>query len=448
MGYRPYPSYVPAEASGATTIPKHWDAKRLRFATRLNPSRNEVLLPADASISFIPMDAVGERGGLKLEDECALEDVGAGYTYFANGDVVVAKITPCFENGKGALAAGLTNGVALGTTELHVIRANKDLDPKFLFYLSISAHFRDIGESEMYGAGGQKRIPDTFIKDFRAALPPKSEQLGMVAFLDRETARIDALIAKKRRLLDMLEEKRLAVITHAVTNGLDPTVPTKDSGIEWLGKIPAHWEVLPLTRVVRKFVDYRGSTPTKVSEGVPLITATQIKNGHIDHSLDPVYISEEEYAERMTRGLPRRGDVLVTTEAPLGETAQIEDERVAPGQRIIMMKVDPKKMTDDFLFLYFRSDFGRTELLSRASGSTATGIRADRLRASKVLVPPLNEQIAITRHVLSATEKLPPIIVKIRHQIDVLYEFRSALITNAVTGKIDMRGEVVKEAAA
>ena len=138
----------------------------------------------------------------------------------------------------------------------------------------------------------------------------------------------------------------------------------KDSGISWLGQIPAHWQVLPLTRVVRQFVDYRGATPTKLEDGVPLITATQIKNGRIDHSLDPVFISEEEYGSRMTRGFPEKGDVLVTTEAPLGETAQIEDERVAPGQRIILMKPDLGKVTKDYLFTHFRSNIGRTELLS------------------------------------------------------------------------------------
>jgi restriction endonuclease S subunit len=254
MAYSAYQHYKPARASGVTQLPRHWNAKRLRFAVCLNPSRNEVELPGDALVSFVPMDAVGELGGLTLEAERQLDEAGAGYTYFADGDVVVAKITPCFENGKGALASGLTNGVALGTTELHVVRAGPELDARFLFYLSISDHFRDIGESEMYGAGGQKRIPDTFIKDFRAGLPPRPEQHIIVEFLGRETARIDALMGKKRRLLELLEEKRLAVITHAVTKGLDPSAPMQDSGIAWLGQIPAHWETKQARFVLGKGV--------------------------------------------------------------------------------------------------------------------------------------------------------------------------------------------------
>jgi type I restriction enzyme S subunit len=278
-------------------------------------------------------------------------------------------------------------------------------------------------------------------------VPTVPEQEVIVSFLDRETARIDTLVRKRHRLLDLLEEKRLAAITHAITKGLNPNAPMRDGGIDWLGEIPAHWEVLPLTRVVHQFVDYRGATPTKLEDGVPLITATQIKNGRIDHSLDPVFISEEEYGARMTRGFPEKGDVLVTTEAPLGETAQIEDERVAPGQRIIMMKPDVGKVTKDYLFNHFRSDVGRTELLSRASGSTASGIRADRLRATKVLVPPLDEQKAITTYIAKAISYLPSIVATIEAQILKLQEYRSALITNAVIGKIDLRTEAKNEAA-
>jgi type I restriction enzyme S subunit len=238
----------------------------------------------------------------------------------------------------------------------------------------------------------------------------------------------------------------MPVISHAVTKGLDPNAPTKDSGMEWPASVPAHWEILPLARVVSQFVDYRGKTPTKIDDGVPLVTATQIKEGRIDHSLDPVFISEEEYAERMTRGFPEKGDVLVTTEAPLGETAQIEDERVALGQRIILMKPNKSKITADYLFTHFRSQFGLNELWKRASGSTASGIRADRLRASAVLVPPLDEQSAIVSWITERVSHLPPIERAIQQQIELLQERRRALISAAVTGKIDVRGLVEADA--
>src|SRR5690606_24100011 len=148
-----------------------------------------------------------------------------------------------FENGKGAIAKGLTNGCAFGTTELHVLRVDLELlDPDFLFYLTISDWFRDLGESEMYGAGGQKRVPEDFIKNLITGIPPKHEQLTIVEFLDYKVAQIDALIAKKQSLLEKLAEQRTALISQAVTKGLDPSVPMKDSGVDWLGEIPAHWQ--------------------------------------------------------------------------------------------------------------------------------------------------------------------------------------------------------------
>ena len=109
----------------------------------------------------------------------------------------------------------------------------------YLHYLFISPDFRAIGESHMYGAGGQKRVPDAFVRDFATAFPPIPEQTQIVTFLDRETAKIDALVAEQRRLMALLKEKRQAVISHAVTKGLDPDAPMKPSGIEWLEEVPA-----------------------------------------------------------------------------------------------------------------------------------------------------------------------------------------------------------------
>lgn len=270
-------------------------------------------------------------------------------------------------------------------------------------------------------------------------VPSEKEQTQIAAFLDHETAKIDGLIAKQQRLIALLEEKRQAVISHAVTKGLNPDAPLRPSGIDWLGDIPAHWEVLSLNRIIEQFVDYRGKTPTKTEEGVPLITATQIKRGAISHELDPVFISHQEYRERMTRGFPAKGDLLLTTEAPLGEVALIEDEFVATGQRIILMKCAPKYILSDYLLRHFQSQFGQLELYVRSSGSTASGIRADRLRASKVAIPPVNEQSEIVKHIEQKLSKFELLEADALKVTTLLKERRTALISAAVTGKIDVR---------
>jgi type I restriction enzyme S subunit len=417
-------------------VPKTWRHKRLKYAVTLQDRRID---GTDAEQPYVGLEHIESWSG-RLSVPPNSSSTGIVNVY-KPGDVLVGKLRPYLAKIHLAELEGVC------TTEAFVLRCLPDILPGFLFYSLANAPAIENINSSTYGAK-MPRANWEFVGEQIQLIPPCDEQSNIIDFLDRATARIDALISKKRRLLELLEEKRLAVITHGVTKGLNPNVPMKNSGIEWFGQIPAHWEILPLTRVVRQFVDYRGSTPTKLEDGVPLITATQIKNGRIEHSLDPVFISEEEYESRMTRGFPEKGDVLVTTEAPLGETAQIEDERVAPGQRIILMKPDLRKITKDYLFAHFRSDVGRTELLSRPSGSTASGIRADRLRASKVFVPPLQEQKAITAHIAKATSYLSPVGAVIAMQIARLREYRSALITDAVTGKIDVRGLADKEAAA
>jgi type I restriction enzyme S subunit len=144
---------------------------------------------------------------------------------------------------------GLTGGVGFRTTELIVARPIGQTPSAFIYWLFNSTAFRKLGEGAMYGAGGQKRVPDDFVRDFPLALPPAPEQIAIAAFLDRETGKIDALVEEQRRLIELLKEKRQAVISHAVTKGLDPSAPMKDSGVEWLGEVPAHWEVKQLKRV-------------------------------------------------------------------------------------------------------------------------------------------------------------------------------------------------------
>lgn len=202
-------------------IPAHWVSKRLRFCMTTNPNKGEIKIANDALISFVPMEAVGEFGGLNLDTEKELGDISGGYTYFADNDVVVAKITPCFENGKRAIARGLKNGIAFGTTELHVMRSGEALLPDYLFHLTISHPFRCIGESEMYGAGGQKRVPETFLKDFRIGLPSINEQQDIVTYINKVNQKLDLQMQKATDVITRLMEYRSALITNAVTGKID-----------------------------------------------------------------------------------------------------------------------------------------------------------------------------------------------------------------------------------
>lgn len=215
---------VPMKDSGVEwlrEIPAHWQCRRLRFDLKMNPSKSEIQLDNQDLVSFVPMEAVGEYGGLNLDIEKELSEIGSGYTYFSDNDVVVAKITPCFENRKGAFATGLKNGVAFGTTELHVLRANYNLLPEYLFNITMSHAFAKLGESEMFGAGGQKRVPESFFKDFTIGIPPILEQQEILNYIQDVRCKFSQRFDKVAEMISLLHEYRAALITNAVTGKID-----------------------------------------------------------------------------------------------------------------------------------------------------------------------------------------------------------------------------------
>ncbi|NKD77536.1 restriction endonuclease subunit S [Haematospirillum sp. H1815] len=204
-------------------VPAHWDVKRLRFVATINPPKSEVAgRDREEEVSFLPMEAIGYDGSLDLERTRTIGDVETGYTYFREGDVTIAKITPCFENGKGAVMRNLIGGIGFGTTELIVARPGEaEATSDFLYWLFASVLFRKRGEATMYGSGGQKRVPDDFVRDFSTGFPSVSEQSAIAAFLDEQTAKFDTLIAEAQRAIALLKEHRSALISAAVTGKID-----------------------------------------------------------------------------------------------------------------------------------------------------------------------------------------------------------------------------------
>lgn len=286
MSFPRYAEYKDSGVDWLGEVPAHWGVKRLRFVADLNPSKSELSSRDRAEeVSFVPMEAIGDDGSLNLDRTRPIGEVETGYTYFRDGDVTVAKITPYFENGKGAVMRGLVSGFGFGTTELVVARPKAtETTSEYLHWLFISRPFRQLGEAAMYGAGGQKRVPDEFVRNFAVAFPDVAEQTAIASFLDRETAKIDALVAEQKKLIALLKEKRQAVISHAVTKGLNPDVPMKDSGIEWLGDVPAHWDVSRLKFVARIQTGVaKGKDNTgKDTLSVPYLRVANVQDGYLD----------------------------------------------------------------------------------------------------------------------------------------------------------------------
>ena len=420
MRYPSYQSYIPSGVEYLGDVPQHWEVKRSRFCIRVNPLSDRLRqLGPDDEVSFIPMEAVGEYGGLNLESTKRLSEVGSSYTEFQDGDVVVAKITPCFENGKGALVDSLMNGAALGTTELDVLRVRFGLERRFLFYLTISSAYRKTGEAEMYGAGGQKRVPPEFNKDFRVPLPPSAEQHAIADFLDRKTMKLDLLVAKRHELIEKLQEKRTALISRTVTRGLNPNAKLKPSGIEWLGDIPESWRV--------KRLKYLCKVQTGDKD-----TVDAVEGGSY-----PFFVRSQT-VERIN-SFTFNCEAVLTAGDGVG-VGKVFHHYVGPfdfHQRVYMLN-NFRDVSGYFLFLVLKEHFHKVALEGNAK-STVDSLRMPLFLDFEVPLPPFSEQGVITEYLDREMTKIDRMVVKVEEAIDRLQEYRIALITAAVTGKIDVR---------
>ena len=216
----------------------------------------------------------------------------------------------------------------------------------------------------------------------------------------------------------------------------------KDSGVEWIGEIPKDWNTVPLTKYLESIIDYRGRTPEKTERGRFLVTAKNIRNGQIDYEISQEFTSEDEYQRLMTRGRPKIGDVLFTTEAPLGEVANVDDVSIALAQRIIKFRPKSDLLNPYFLKYWLLSYSFQSDLQRYATGSTAQGIKASKLCLLKLNIPPLKEQTQIANFLDRKTEQIDELTRIKERQIQLLQEQRTALINQAVTKGLDLSVEM------
>ena len=439
MNRLPYPGYESFGVPWLGDIPAHWQIKRLKNIVTLNPESLPETTDPDYTLKYLDISNVDEVEGARPPEEMRFENAPSrARRIVRTGDTILStvrtylKAIAYFENPPDNLIV---------STGFAVLRPCAEVLPKFLYALVRCPQFVEMVVAHSVGVG-YPAINPSELSSLPVWLPPLKDQSAIAAFLDRETAKLDALIAKNERLIELLKEKRAALIRVAVTRGLDPNAPLKDSGVPWFGEMPKHWEIVALRRVIDKFVDYRGHTPPKVVSGIHLVTARNVKNGFLDFGESQEFIPEDLYNEWMVRGLPEVGDVIVTTEAPLGNVAQIVDPGVALAQRLILLKADSTRVVNSYLKYYFLAAAGQSELQRQATGSTAEGIKASKFKAITVCVPRLDEQRAIAAYLDRETAELEALIAKVREGIDKLREYRAALIAAAVTGKIDVRSHI------
>ncbi len=306
---------------------------------------------------------------------------------------------------------------------------------KFFYYNSLTIPFGYYSTSTALPSMTQADL-----LNHPAAIPTKLEQTQIARFLDHETARVDALIEEQQRLSELLKEKRQAVISHAVTKGLDPTAPMKDSGVEWLGEVPAHWNVTPLKHVVATpITDGPHETPEFIDDGVLFVSAEAVSSGNINFS-KARYISREDHLRYSKKYRPQKFDIyMVKSGATTGVTAIVEtDDEFNIWSPLAVVRCKPEHSPYFVLFAMRSRNFQESVVVNWSFG-TQQNIGMNVIESLPIASPPADEQKKIAAFITQESEKLDSLISEGVSAVHLLQERRSALISAAVTGKIDVR---------
>ncbi|WP_446808510.1 restriction endonuclease subunit S [Methylomonas sp. 2BW1-5-20] len=435
MEYTQYSEMDSSEISWLQNKPRHWRIKRLKFSTDLINSKLSV---QDSSLPYLGLEHIESWTGRKIDGEISNSEGLA--SAFVTDDVLFGKLRPYLAKVHLAQQPGLISSEAL------VVRAKDGLHAEFLKYYMLSRDFINIVDSSTYGSKMPRASWD-FIGNLPVLLPEVEEQQAIARFLDFKAAQIDALIAKKQTLLDKLAEKRTALISHAVTKGLDPSVPLKDSGVAWLGEIPAHWKKMRIKHLLaaKKGAIKTGPFGSQLHSSEMMNSEVKVFNQKtvIEKNIfsGENYVSLEKFEELKAFEVFKK-DLLVTTRGTIGRCMEVPDhaERGILHPCLMRLQLDGKLITNRFMeILIGDSGIVLEQLRLKSNATTIEVVYSDSLKEVFVPLPSLLEQKSIVFFIDEKTVQIDQQKAKIGHVIDRLKEYRSALITNAVTGKIDVR---------
>lgn len=377
---------IQEELSAARMVP-------LRYLVSFNPRPTS---NSGGDAVYLPMEAISEFGPPDTSRRRPFGDLRQGYSYVANGDVAFAKVTPCFENGKGLVARDLPDGQAFATTEVTVMRPSTEVDADYLGWILQSSPFLRQGESHMTGSGGLRRVPEAFVGSYSIPLPGRQVQRAIADYLDRETARIDTLIEEQQRLIEMLRERRQVLIEHLMLDSSDAPI-----------------------RLSRIASSRSGDVPPPLEEG----------GQHMVWGAGRLigYSSQAN---------AQAGDLLVgrVGQGSVGKVRRLTENAWATDNTIVL-RLDLSATDPRYIEHYLRL-IPRFELVG---GGAMPLVTAERLLAQSVPFTTLARQQEIADHLDDQTAKIDTLIAEAERFIELSRERRAALITAAVTGQVDVR---------
>jgi len=431
MSFPRYPQYKDSGVDWLGSVPAHWEKVRtkevVQFSTGWTPPTGN-----DAAFSGANMWANISDLGPRVLNETAKQ--------ISDEAIADSRINPTPKDSllfSFKLSIGQVSfaGCDMFTNEaIATFLPSSRLSLEFAYYAFPLFLVQNAAEN-IYGA---KLLNQELIRSARFALPPLPEQREIAGFLDRETGKIDALVAEQERLLELLKEKRQAVISHAVTRGLNPNAPLKPSGLAWLGDVPAHWEICMLKRVFRS-VDYGISDSLDAEGPIAILRMGNIENGQ-------VVMDDLKYTKEVDKGLLLQcGDLLYNRTNSLDLIGKVgmfrgsEDGPVSFASYLVRIRTVNDSLPEFFAYLL------NTEGvlgLARANAFVAIGqcnLNPTRYGQIEIALPPLSEQRAIVAHLDAATAQFDALTAAVERALALLQERRTALISAAVTGQIDVR---------
>jgi type I restriction enzyme S subunit len=438
MSFPRYPAYKDSGVAWLGELPGHWEVKRLKQNLRLLTEKT------DRRDNPVALENIEGWTGRFIPTDSEFQ--GEGIAFEAN-DILFGKLRPYLAKAYRAESSGEAVG------DFHVMRPVMGLDSRFAQYQILNRTFIDMVDGSTFGSK-MPRASWEFVGGMELTTPPLPEQTQIATFLDRETAKIDALVAEQRRLMALLKEKRQAVISHAVTKGLNPDAPMKPSGIEWLGDVPEHWVVCAIRRVVTNIE--QGWSPECFARSAEDTEWGVLKAGCVNRG---IYDSSDNKAlpgefAPMPEYEVQVGDVLMSRASGspelVGSTALVTStrEKLMLSDKIFRLHFE-QRIEPKFFVAALNSRPLRSQIERALSGGNglANNLPQASLREFFLAVPPNQEQQGVCNYLEIELAKFDTLTAEAQRAIDLLQERRTALISAAVTGQIDVRELTAKVAA-
>ena len=442
---KPYPAMKDSSVEWLGAVPEHWEVRRLRNTSEMRVSNVDKHAKDDEQpvrlcnyVDVYKNERI--RSGMAFMRATATTDEIERFR-LQSGDVLITKDSEAWNDiGVPALVEDTQDDIVSGY-HLALLRPFPErVDGGYLFRALQSTAVTYQFHVEANGVT-RYGLSHSAIKSVWLPLAPLPEQSAIVRYLDHVDRRIRRYIRAKQKLVKLLEEQKQALIHQIVTRGLDPNVRLKPSGVEWLGEVPEHWEVVALKRVLRQLVDCEHKTAPAVGESdYRVVRTTAVRYGRLRWK-GTYCTNANAFRDWTKRGIPEPGDVIFTREAPAGEACIVpEGKAVCLGQRTVLMKLQKGQYDSHFLVHMIYAGPPRERVRLASQGSTVGHFNMDDIGWMKVLKPPFSEQLKLVKAINDQTRVLELAVTRAESEISLLREYRTRLIADVVTGKLDVRG--------